>query len=238
MTEKKVVIFIVEGSSDEAALGTIMKEYFASNEVQFVVVHGDITLKDYVSADNIIKKIKGQIEAVKNKYPYQWGDFIRIVHIVDMDGVYIPDEVVRAADVEAVRYFEDHIEAKNVLEIRARNKRKGEILYKLRTTGKIRGIPYQIYFNSCNLEHVLYGELKDFTNEEKEIRSDNFADLYEGRAEAFIEFISGLAVAVPGTYKDTWNYIEKNCNSLNRHSNMHLLFEQNGASSQLTAAAP
>ena len=122
-----------------------------------------------------------------------------------MDGVYIPDEAVRAADVEAVRYFEDHIEAKNVLEIRARNKRKGEILYKLRTTGKIRGIPYQIYFNSCNLEHVLYGELKDFTDEEKEIRSDNFADLYEGRAEAFIEFISGLAVAVPGTYKDTWN---------------------------------
>ena len=38
MTEKKVVIFIVEGPSDEAALGTIMKEYFASNEVQFVVV--------------------------------------------------------------------------------------------------------------------------------------------------------------------------------------------------------
>ena len=65
MTEKKVVIFIVEGPSDEAALGTIMKEYFASNEVQFVVVHGDITLKDYVSADNIIKKIKSQIEAVK-----------------------------------------------------------------------------------------------------------------------------------------------------------------------------
>ena len=40
--------------------------------------------------------------------------------------MYIPDEAVRAADVEAVRYFEDHIEAKNVLEIRARNKRKGE----------------------------------------------------------------------------------------------------------------
>ena len=66
MTEKKVVIFIVEGPSDEAALGTIMKEYFASNEVQFVVVHGDITLKDYVSADNIIKKIKSQLQT-KNR---------------------------------------------------------------------------------------------------------------------------------------------------------------------------
>ena len=49
MSEKKVILFIVEGSSDEAALGTIMKEYFSGNEVQFVVVHGDIALKDYVS---------------------------------------------------------------------------------------------------------------------------------------------------------------------------------------------
>jgi len=41
MNEKKVVAFIVEGPSDEAALGSIMKEYFSGNEVQFVVVHGD-----------------------------------------------------------------------------------------------------------------------------------------------------------------------------------------------------
>ena len=58
MTEKKVVIFIVEGPSDEAALGTIMKEYFASNEVQFVVVHGDITLKDYVFSRQHYKENK------------------------------------------------------------------------------------------------------------------------------------------------------------------------------------
>ncbi len=56
MTEKKVIAFIVEGSSEEAALGTIMKEHFSSNEVRFVVVHGDITLSDYVSHNNIVKK--------------------------------------------------------------------------------------------------------------------------------------------------------------------------------------
>ncbi len=57
MSEKKVVVFIVEGPSDEAALGTIMKEFFSSNEVQFIVVHGDITLKDYVSKNSILKKL-------------------------------------------------------------------------------------------------------------------------------------------------------------------------------------
>lgn len=49
MNEKKVVVFIVEGPSDEAALGSIFKEFFSGNEVRFVVVYGDITLKDYVS---------------------------------------------------------------------------------------------------------------------------------------------------------------------------------------------
>ena len=68
MNEKKVIVFIVEGPSEEAALGTIMKEFFSGNEVQFVVVHGDITMKDYVSDDSILKKINQQIEGVKSRY--------------------------------------------------------------------------------------------------------------------------------------------------------------------------
>lgn len=113
----------------------------------------------------------------------------------------------------------------NVKAIIERNKRKGEVLFKLRKTGKINGIPYRIYFNSCNLEHVLYNELKDFTDEEKEILSDDFADKYDGRIEEFIEFISDVNIAVSGTYQKTWDFIEKDKNSLNRYSNMHLIFE-------------
>ena len=41
--EKKVIVFIVEGMSEEAALGTIMKEFFVNEQVQFFIVHGDIT---------------------------------------------------------------------------------------------------------------------------------------------------------------------------------------------------
>ena len=34
MNEKKVIAVIVEGPSDEAALGSILKEYFSSAEIQ------------------------------------------------------------------------------------------------------------------------------------------------------------------------------------------------------------
>lgn len=145
-----------------------------------------------------------------------------IIHIVDTDGVYIPEIDIKEADVEKAQYYEDHIDVKNVKAIVNRNRRKGAILYKLRKTGKINGIPYRIYFNSCNLEHVLYDELKDFTDEEKQILSDDFADKYDGKVN---EFISDNQIAVPGTFQKTWDYIEKDRNSLNRHSNMHLIFE-------------
>lgn len=224
MSEKKVVVFIVEGPSDEAALGSVMKEHFSSHEVQFVVVHGDITLKDYASDDNILKKINEQIEGIKNRYRYRQDDFIKIIHIVDMDGVYIPEADVKEADVEGVQYYEDHIDAGNAGAIIERNKRKGSILYKLRKTGKINGIPYRIYFNSCNLEHVLYGELKTYSDEEKERLSDDFADRYDGKANEFIRFLMN-SIAVSGAYQKTWDYIERDKNSLHRHTNMHLIFE-------------
>lgn len=72
---------------------------------------------------------------------------------------------------------------------------------------------------------MLYDELRDFTDEEKQILSDDFADKYDGKVNEFIDFISDTQIAVSGTYQQTWDYIEKDKNSLNRHSNMHLIFE-------------
>ncbi len=75
-----------------------------------------------------------------------------------------------------------------------------------------------------HLEHVLYGELKDYSDEEKQILSDDFADRYDGKVGEFIEFILSPNIAVQGTYQKTWDYIEKELNSLKRHTNMHLIF--------------
>lgn len=94
MSKKKVIAVIVEGPSDEAALGPILKEYFSSEEIQFVVVHGDITTKDYTSVDNILSKINHLIESVKQKYGYNIDDFMKIIHITDMDGVYCNNAIV------------------------------------------------------------------------------------------------------------------------------------------------
>ena len=215
---------IVEGPSDESAMGGILKEYFSSKEVQFAVVHGDITSDYDTTRDNVLIKIGDKVEEIRSRYGYHLSDFVSIIHIADTDGAFTKD-CINKSEVKNIQYYEDHIEAFNILEVEKRNIHKSDILSKLYSTGKVKDINYRIYFNSCNLEHVLYNELKDFTDDEKERLSDDFAERYEGEVEAFIEFISDSNLAVMGTYKNTWKFIEKDMNSLHRHSNMHLIFK-------------
>lgn len=223
MSEKKVVAVIVEGPSDENAIGGILKEFFSSKEVQFAVVHGDITSDYDTTVEKVVSKITDLIEGIRSKYGYQLGDFVRIIHIADTDGAFTVD-CIEKAEVENIQYYEDHIECSDIDAVKKRNQHKSELMFKLYTTGKIHNIQYRLYFNSCNLEHVLYGELKDFSDDEKELLSDEFAEKYEGKIGEFIDFISDQAVAVDGTYRETWKYIEQGRHSLERHSNMHLIF--------------
>lgn len=224
MNEKKVVAVIVEGASDEIALGGILNEYFASEEVKFAVVRGDITSDRNTTPDNVLTRIDNLVESIKRKYGYEWEDFIRIIHIADTDGTFTKD-CIRKAPVEGIQYYEDHIECSDIEKVEKRNKHKSDIMFKLYSTGKVHDISDRLYFNSCNLEHVLYNKLIDFSDEEKAELSDDFAEKYEGKVHEFIEFISDPVIAVPGTYRKTWEYIEKDLNSLKRHSNMYLIFE-------------
>ena len=167
VNEKKVIAVIVEGPSDEAALGSILKEYFSSEEIQFVVVHGDITTKDYTSADNILSKINNLIESVKQKYGYRIEDFLKIIHIVDMDGAFCNDVIVKK-DIEGVRYYLDHIETKYPDYLIRKHTQKAEILSKLYSSGKIKWCQHiESILILAILEHVLFDELKDFTDERK-----------------------------------------------------------------------
>jgi hypothetical protein len=51
-----------------------------------------------------------------------------------------------------------------------------------------------------------------------------FVDSYYKNENAFIDFICDKEFAVKGDYKETWEFIKINGNSLKRHSNFHLFF--------------
>ena len=76
------------------------------------------------------------------------------------------------------------------------------------------------------MEHVLHNVATELTDDQKVELADAFADQYEKNPIAFIDFMESDEVAVAGTYTQTWTFIKEGTNSLNRYSNLRILFEQ------------
>ena len=92
-------------------------------------------------------------------------------------------------------------------------------------TSKINSIPYEMYYMSCNLEHVLHDKLEDISEDEKKELANKFADRFYEKEIEFIDFINNKDFKVLGDYKATWDFIKKDLNSVNRYSNFWLFFE-------------
>lgn len=221
---KKVVLFLVEGVSEETALGLPMKNYFETNEVRFEVVHGDITTMVGVDSGNIIKHIHTRIASYMSKYGYKPSDILRIIHIVDTDGAFIPDNFVVFDEHVSLDYSEECIRTNSPEHIKTRNENKAKVLFKLFNTYAINKMKYNVYFNSCNLEHVLVGELRCFTNTEKERIAEDFSDKYCGDLDGFKKFLQ--AVLPKDGYAASWKFVREDRNSLKRYSNISLILSE------------
>ena len=57
MAKKKVMLFIVEGPSDETSLSTVLNRIFNSSTVKFQVVHGDVLTRDFTESDKIVAAV-------------------------------------------------------------------------------------------------------------------------------------------------------------------------------------
>lgn len=230
---KKVIFVIVEGPTDEDALSSILKAIFSSAEVHFHVIHGDITTEDAINGSNAKSHVAKRVGAEMEKYAYKDSDILQIVHLIDTDGAFIPDELVKARKEKGVQYFKDHIETGEVKYIQNRNQKKSSVVASLCSTGKMKaGIPYSIYYFSRNMEHVLHNVATELTDDQKVELADAFADRYEKKPMDFIDFMESDEIAVAGTYTQTWTFIKEGTNSLNRYSNLRILFEQGNLKSK------
>ena len=54
MARKKIMLFIVEGPTDETSLSTVLSRIFSSDTVHFQVVYGDVLTRDFVAPDKIV----------------------------------------------------------------------------------------------------------------------------------------------------------------------------------------
>ncbi|MBQ7216491.1 MAG: hypothetical protein IJS39_10975 [Synergistaceae bacterium] len=222
MTRKKIVFIIVEDPSDDEALALVFEKFFANDNVFVHITHGDITTQ--TEATKILTKIGNIVSKYAKSNHLTKKHFRQIIHIVDTDGAYIPDcAIIENTEVIKPLYSETSIHTANVVRIQTRNERKRKCLDVIASTKTVWSVPYQAYYMSSCLEHVLYNEI-NLSDEEKEKKSIEFARKYNHNLMGFIEFISTSDFSVGSDYLSSWSFIKIGLHSLERHTNLGICF--------------
>lgn len=252
--KRKYVLFLVEGYTDKEVLaGPISSMYEkACGEAENAIIEfctpkqddkfgGDITSSNGVNPENIeglINKLYIDPFLEKNTHIYP-KEISEIIHIVDLDGAFVDSEAVIKMTKEGanrISYTETNIETVDVEAIRCRNERKSANLRKLTSMNEIvlrhkngrntKTVKYSVYYFSCNMDHVIHGRL-NLTTQEKVALADDFSVLCLDSPETFEKTVCSDEVAAGGlTYEESWEYVMRGNNSLERKTNLNILIEK------------
>ena len=154
------------------------------------MLHTDITADENMTVKYIEERIDKEIQKYLLKNPFIVADdILKVIQIIDTDGAFIPSSLVWQSENGKTEYFDTHIEAKNKDRLIRRNLSKRKIVYFLYNRETVAGFPYEIYYFSRNMEHVLHDKAEDLTDDEKENLAFDIADQYTDQPEKFLEYL-------------------------------------------------
>lgn len=237
---KKVILFLVEGTSEQDALVTPFSQYLKEKvRVEGEAFYCDVTTvsmfpksaRTFVVRSNVKETVRTFVlDQIERKHTYTWQDLVQIIHIVDTDGAFIPDDRVLAnEDLDSIVYYSDHIEHAHPADIIERNHVKAAAIRTLAFAGELvyrrRAVPYRLFFMSRNLEHALFGIGNNVDDATKERLSRAFAEACRDNPQMLVERLRAPGTRVQGDYKETWGYIQEGVHSLERGTNLALLLD-------------
>ena len=164
-----VILFIVEGPSDHSALIPYIQERLQKLKLKVTVkeMHGDI-LTEYIKNT---KQYKINSSNVKGELKKSISSYFNLASV--------KAEKIKLSDIIKVYYVTDIDYCFS--EKQSHHKNKSECLSKIFNFNTIdlikrNEIPFETIFFSKNLEHVTYGEEKEFSNLEKEKMAIEFSE--------------------------------------------------------------
>jgi hypothetical protein len=229
-SERKVVLLIVEGSSDAKALKKGINEYFRlkglSSLLECEVYGTDLTLhplqndQGWTSPEEVLANVKAAIaEFVKeNQLREKIGldEIGYIATLSDLDACYCPDSAVVFGRNPTGRdtvydFINKRIVCSNVTFIKQRNKNKVDAFGILHTENKIKYdethlFPFRAFYCNLNLEHALYDRLDILSEEDKDDAAFAFRQRFQGHPQEFADFLKSipcLAEDYPQSWEET-----------------------------------
>ncbi len=119
---KKIILLLVEGLTDEEALALVFSKLAKEHDIEFDVLHTDITADENMTVKYIGERIKREIADYLRKNPFiKRKDILKVVQIIDTDGAFVPPSLVRQSTSGKTEYFETYISAKNMNRLIRRN---------------------------------------------------------------------------------------------------------------------
>lgn len=266
-------MILTEGPSDRAALTGFFTDLYSmideDIEVFFPLLtedalfqdgrndhnyNGDITSRNGITPDNILPMLlKLFIHPELQKHPaYEYPASVQeVIHLVDIDGVFIRDDLVINAEEDDARhlpYYDDKnykIIARDRDAIIHRNKRKRKNLAKLIATKRLRITiakdensarekPYRVFFFSSNLDHVLFGKANNERLNKVPEAKQFGNDFYDEPLKMASYFINHPYATQEGTYQDSWNALSNENASLRPCTNINLLIKELLAKAKIT----
>jgi len=228
------MLLIVEGDCDETLLIGRLKELFREHEIRFEPQNTDI-LFDFIEKNRPIKeKIGDKIKEILIKRKFKPHNIMAVIHIIDTDGCLIPNDRIIIDENQDVKtlYQSDHIsvpDEKQKSFIRTRNEIRSRNIRTMNSTKiilKKYKMPYQIFYFSRHLEHVIFNE----PNPTKETKVDNIESFIEDLTEPIENYLKQYmpqlnAESYDEQYEESWTNIAQGVESLNRSTNTPLIFD-------------
>lgn len=261
----KCVMILTEGRSDRAALSGFFTDLYAridsDIEVFFPVLceesidkegnietnyDGDITSRNGINEENILPLIlKLFVHPELCKHPaYEYpSSVVEIIHLVDIDGVYLDDNQIVSSESGIILkhpYYDienNKIVANDRDVIIDRNRRKRANLEKLVNTKRIRitmtkdanasrDKRYRVFYFSANLDHVLFGNANN-ESFNKIPEATKFANRYyndsDGMADFFVNHVGAVSAK---SYQESWDFVKSDNKTLTPRTNINILINE------------
>jgi hypothetical protein len=239
---RKVILVFVEGESDETVVGFItdsLVERLNDMHITLKVMYGDVFSDRRYSALSGTKIASDRICEVLATEKWKVSDLLFVAFVTDTDGMFMnPTSLVVDDSMEVTDSFQYDLQTRRLLfstpkkkmditETRQRKSRHVNQLIKEGTSLLVKRKLVQtcVYYNSVNLEHVLFGKI--LPNHEKMSAADDFIDQYDGKGDAGVEGILAFfqSRCPADDYEQSWQFIKQN-EMTNGYSNLALLFDK------------
>lgn len=239
---RKVILVFVEGESDETVVGFItdsLVERLDDMHITLKVMYGDVFSDRRYSTLSGTKIASNRICEVLATEKWKVSDLLFVAFVTDTDGMFMnPTSLVVDDSMEVTDSFQYDLQTRrllfptqqkkmDIIETRQRKSRHVNQLIKEGTSLIVKRKLVQtfVYYNSVNLEHVLFEKL--LSDHEKQDAADDFVDQYDEKGdEGLDEILAFFKSRCPSDdYEESWEFIKQH-EMMQGYSNLAILFDR------------